>query len=418
MRGNNRRASCMTRERCIVRATSPGCTLPWWTFVLGADYFNFRYPMTHFLRLLPLVYLGPWLLVYCMFTALGRQYTSWARINIGLMISIFTLIVLPVMDGFFIKGDRGTTATFWVTIAVVALAGAGDAVAQGSLLGISSELPERFTHAYVCGSSFSGIFMFIVRVITKASLNSSPSGLRIGAIIYFSIGPLFLIGVLSLFAYVHYMPAMGYYDSLGLGNLDTVRLLVEDEATVTVEIAASAGIAAIAAGRSSPTQPLEYGPVLSRVKLLVIGVAITSLLSMTIFPGFLAETVHSKYLGSWYPILLIGTYVVFDFLGRFLTRHSTYDRQSTLFGASWARLLLLLFFVFSVFGYGPVKTPMVFTLTAVLGITNGFLIACFNILIPRCNPSNQAESAGIIMVTFMTLGSLIGAGLSWLWVLV
>ncbi|KAG6546274.1 hypothetical protein Mapa_012313 [Marchantia paleacea] len=132
-----------------------GCTLPWWTFVLAADYFNFRYPLTHILRLLPLVYYGPWLLVYFMFTAFGRQYTSWARINIGLMISIFTLVVLPVMDGVFIEGDRGTTATFWVTIAAVALAGAGDAVAQGSLLGISSELPERFTHAYVCGASLS-----------------------------------------------------------------------------------------------------------------------------------------------------------------------------------------------------------------------------------------------------------------------
>ncbi|KAL2608163.1 hypothetical protein R1flu_026736 [Riccia fluitans] len=384
------------------------CTLPWWSFVVAADYFSFLYPDSHILRLFPLFYFSPWLVVYVLFSAFGRQYTSWGRINLGLMISIFTLVAMPIIDGVFIKGDRGTTATFWVTLAAVALAGTGDSIAQGSLLGIASELPERLTHAYVVGASVSGVIMFVVRVITKEALNYSPTGLRISAIIYFSIAPVIIILVLSLFAYIHYQPEMSYYDSLGLGSIETVRFLLQDETTVTIEVAASIGIAAVAAGKASPTQSIDYGPVLSQVKFLAVAAAVTSLVSLFIFPGFLTEDLHSKQLGSWYQVLVVGTYLIFDLLGRILTKRFALDRHSSLFGASWARLLIILFFIFAYFLHGPGKMPMVFVLTGVLGATNGYLIGSLTILMPRRNLPNQAEPAGIIMAFLMTFGSLVG----------
>ncbi|KAL2643721.1 hypothetical protein R1flu_011308 [Riccia fluitans] len=57
------------------------CTLPLWSFVVAADYFSFLYPDSHILRLFPLFYFSPWLVVYVLFSAFGRQYTSWGRIN-------------------------------------------------------------------------------------------------------------------------------------------------------------------------------------------------------------------------------------------------------------------------------------------------------------------------------------------------
>ncbi|KAL3675904.1 hypothetical protein R1sor_025852 [Riccia sorocarpa] len=396
---------------------SMACTLPWWTFVVAVDYFSYLYPNSHIMRLFPLFYFGPWLVVYVLFSVYGRQFTAWGRINLGCMIALVSLITVPVIDRLFIKGEHGTTGTLWVTLVAVALAGAGDSIAQGSLLGIAAELPERLTHAYVVGASVSGVTMFVIRVITKEAFSYTPTGLRISSIVYFSIAPAIIILVLSIFAYIHYRPEIGYYDSLGLGSIETVRLLLQDEVTVTIEVAASVGIAAVAAGRKSPAQPIDYGPVLSRAKFLAVAVTVTSLVSLFIFPGFLTEDLQSKQMGDWYQVLIVGTYIISDLLGRIVTKQFAMDRHSSLFGTAWARVVIIIFFVLALFLRGPGKLPMLFLLTAILGATNGYLIGSLTLLMPRSNPPDQAEPAGIILATLMTVGSLVGAALSWLLVL-
>lgn len=390
-----------------------GCTLPWWTFLCAVDYFQFLYPGLHMIRLFPFVYYGPWLIVYALVVSFWRGGSSWVKINLGLSISVAAIAVIPLLEIFI--GDKGTSATFWVTLVAVAIAGCADAIAQGSLLGVSSELPVSFTKAYCDGATASGVFMFIVRVITKASLSSSAKGLRIGAIVYFSVGALFLILVLALFAYVHYMPEMGYYSSLGLGNFETVRILIQSEDTVTIEVASGAAIAAVAAGRSSPAQPLNWGPIWTNVNILIIAMFMTSCITLSIFPGFLAENVPNwSGLDNYSGLLLLGTYIIFDFLGRLITASDMTERHSTVFGTAWLRLFLVgLFTLALLFDTGII---LMLLLTAILGVSNGYLIVTLTVLVPKDNPSGLAETAGIVNALAMNLGVVVGAGLSWIWI--
>lgn len=410
--------SMVWKGHLIYVILAAGCTLPWWAFVLAVDYFQFLYPGSHIIRYFAFAYFGSWLLCYLLVANFWREGSSWVKINVGGGVSIVMLLVIPLLDGIFME-SRGTTATFWVTLVAVAIAGAADAVSQGSLLGISSELPESFTKAYCCGAAVSGVFVYFLRIITKASFSDSMKGLRISGIVYFSLAALFLVLVLALFAYIHYMPEMGYYNSLNLGSFETVRLLIQEEGTVTIEVASSAAIAAVAAGRSSPALPLNWLTVLNRVKLLSSAMFISSCVSLTIFPGVLAENVHHwARLGDWSPLLLMGTYVMFDLFGRLylVTFPSMTVKHSTVFGTAWIRLVMVALFILALL-FDPSIILMI-VITAILGFSNGYLIATLTVLVPKANPASDAETAGILNALTMTIGVLVGAGLSWIFLVV
>ncbi|TYG73076.1 hypothetical protein ES288_D04G071300v1 [Gossypium darwinii] len=87
------------------------------------------------------------------------------RINVGLGIFVVSLLVVPVMDAVYIKGQVGLYDKFYVTVGLLALAGIGDALVQGGLIGVAGELPERYMQAIVAGSGGSvdpGLTPFLV----------------------------------------------------------------------------------------------------------------------------------------------------------------------------------------------------------------------------------------------------------------
>ncbi|CAM6101243.1 unnamed protein product [Calypogeia fissa] len=397
-----------------------GSTITWWTFIFAADYFQYLYPGSHIIRLFVFAYFVPWLIAYVIICSFWREGSSWVKVNVGGAIAIVALLVFPFLDGFFME-ERGTTATFWVTLVLVAIAGCADAISQGSLLGISAELPQSFTKAYCTGVAASGVFMFIVRLILKASLSSSATGLRISGIVYFCIAALFVVLALALLAYVHNMPEMGYYTSLNLGSFETVRLLIQDEASVTKEVAAGAAIAALAAGRSSPAKPLHWEAVLKHVQILSVSTFLTSVITLTIFPGVLAEDlVPWEKLGDYSSLVLMGTFVVFDVCGRVFTSREMEQKHSTVLGLALVRLLLVVFFIVGLlFDDSFVSSVvMMMILTALLGFSNGYLVSVHTVLLPKSTPSDIAETAGILNAVFMSLGLLVGAGLSWILILI
>ncbi|CAN6938037.1 unnamed protein product [Brassica oleracea] len=43
------------------------------------------------------------------------------------------------------------------------------------------------------------------------------------------------------------------------------------------------------------------------------------IVTLSIFPGYITEDVHSELLGDWYPVLVIAGFNVFDLVGKSLT---------------------------------------------------------------------------------------------------
>lgn len=140
--------------------------------------------------------------------------------------------------------------------------------------------------------------------------------------------------------------------------------------------------------------------------------------TLSIFPGFIAENLQSKTLKDWYPILLITMYNLSDLIGKSLTAIWVLDSTSK---ATWACVARTLFYpLFTLCLHGPTwlktEVPVAF-LTIVLGLTNGYLTSVIMILTPKSVPASEAEVSAIIMALFLGLGLVSGSVLGWIWII-
>ena len=140
--------------------------------------------------------------------------------------------------------------------------------------------------------------------------------------------------------------------------------------------------------------------------------------TLSIFPGFLAENVESKLFGDWYPIMLITVYNFTDFIGKSLTAIYVLKgiRKSTF--ACIARLLFYPLFAACLHGPKWLKTEVpIVVLTLVLGLSNGYLTSVLMILSPKSVQPSEAEIVAVVMVVFLGIGLVSGSILGWFWII-
>lgn len=195
------------------------------------------------------------------------------------------------------------------------------------------------------------------------------------------------------------------YSDLGLksGNPDDSEIaLITDENSSLTKFA----------------EPVSYWRVWSQIQWLASSVGIIYMVTMSIFPGYITEDVHSAFLGDWYPVLLIASYNCADLVGKMLTAVYRAENQTFMVRACFGRLLF--FPLFYTVLHGPplfrTETP-VFVLTAALGLSNGYLTSLVMIVAPKNVSILESETAGIIMTIFLVGGLAIGSILGWLWII-
>lgn len=144
-------------------------------------------------------------------------------------------------------------------------------------------------------------------------------------------------------------------------------------------------------------------------------------MTLSIFPGVLAEDLSSQELGSWYPVALITVFNLADFAGKYapaLPRLRVPLNGRALVILSISRVIFIPAFHFSaIYGAGPIFSGL---LALLLGVSNGYLTAEAMMLAPtRVQGNNTAASylCGNIMVLSLILGLCIGAACGFLWLL-
>ncbi|KAF5776963.1 putative equilibrative nucleoside transporter, MFS transporter superfamily [Helianthus annuus] len=169
-----------------------------------------------------------------------------------------------------------------------------------------------------------------------------------------------------------------------------------------------------------PIQPMStqsnFWQVVKKIRYLVIAVFAIYLVSLSIFPGYLSENVASTYFKDWYPILLITTFNVGDFVGKCLT--AVYVPRGSKLVVWWCMSRLLFYPLFVGCVYGPKwmhSEGPVMSLTMMLGVSNGYLTSVLMILAPKLVPVEESEVVGIAMQTFLVVGLVVGSALGWLW---
>lgn len=83
------------------------------------------------------------------------------RINVGYVLFIVALLVVPLMDLWYVQGRVGVYDAYYVTVAVVGLCGLADGLVQGGVVGNAGELPERYMQAVCAGTAASGMFALV-----------------------------------------------------------------------------------------------------------------------------------------------------------------------------------------------------------------------------------------------------------------
>ncbi|KAG4179155.1 hypothetical protein ERO13_A10G088800v2 [Gossypium hirsutum] len=360
-----------------------GFLLPWNSFITAVDYFSYLYPEASVHRVFAVVYMVVGLACLLVIVFYAHKSEAYMRINVGLGIFVVSLLVVPVMDAVYIKGRVRLYDGFYVTVGLLALAGIGDALVQGGLIGAAGELPERYMQAIVAGSGGSGVLVSMPRILTKAVFPQDADGLRKSAYLYFFTSIVFMVICIVLYNVAHKLPIMQYYEEL--------------KAEAVKE---------------------EKAKKVGTVKWYGFGIVLIYVVTLSIFPGYITEDVHSLVLKDWYLVLLITGYNVFDLVGKSLTAVYLLENAKVAISACVVRLLFFPLFIGCFHGPQLFRTEFpVSLLTCLLGLTNGYLTSVLMIMAPKSVQIQHAETSGIVMVLFLVVGLATGSVIAWFWVI-
>ncbi|TYJ31532.1 hypothetical protein E1A91_A06G205500v1 [Gossypium mustelinum] len=375
-----------------------GFLLPWNSFITAVDYFSYLYPEASVHRVFAVVYMVVGLACLLVIVFYAHKSKAYMRINVGLGIFVVSLLVVPVMDAVYIKGQVGLYDKFYVTVGLLALAGIGDALVQGGLIGAAGELPERYMQAIVAGSDGSGVLVSMLRILTKAVFPQDADGLRKSAYLYFFTSIVFMVICIVLYNVAHKLPIMQYYEEL---KAEAVKEEKVEKGPMT-----------------GPVWRATLWNIVGTVKWYGFGIVLIYVLTLSIFPGYITEDVHSLVLKDWYPVLLITGYNVFDLVGKSLTAVYLFENEKVAISACVVRLLLFPLFIGCLHGPQLFRTEFpVSLLTCLLGLTNGYLTSVLMIMAPKSVQIQHAETSGIVMVLFLVVGLASGSVIAWFWVI-
>ncbi|KAL1550879.1 Epsin-1, required for endocytosis and actin patch assembly [Salvia divinorum] len=375
-----------------------GYLLPWNAFITAVDYFSFLYPDASVDRVFGVVYMLLGLTSVLIIIAFAHRSNAVVRINAGYALFLLSLVVVPLMDVWYVEGRVGVYGAYYVTVGVVGLCGVADGLVQGGVVGNAGELPERYMQAVVAGTAASGVIVSLLRVLTKAIYPQDASGLRKSANLYFIFTIVVMILNIIFYNVAHKLPVIKYYN-------DLKKVAANEEKEQKGELT----------GKLWRSTLWE---IVGNVKWYGYGIMIIYVVTLCIFPGSITEDVHSDILKDWFPIVLIACYNVFDLVGKTLTPLYLMDNAKAAIGGTFARLLFLPLFYGCLHGPDTLRSEIpVMILTCLLGLTNGYFTCVLMILAPKTVRLQHAETAGIVLVLYLIVGLAIGSILSWFWVL-
>ncbi|GAB2274839.1 Epsin-3, clathrin recruitment and traffic between the Golgi and endosome [Dionaea muscipula] len=392
-----------------------GCLICWNSILTIEDYYGYLFPDYHSSRVLTLVYQPFDFIPLAILTYYEARINTRLRNLVGyslFLISAFMVLVLNLATC-----GKGGIGTFIGICVISGGFGIADALAQGGMIGDLSFMPPVLLQSFLAGMAASGALTSALRLITKAAFESSKDGLRKGALLFFGISALFSLVCVLLYAFVFpKLPIVKHYRS---------KAALEGSKTVTGDLAAvGINIDIIHQPRNDLEETMDMDPDrqqrLSTKQLFfqnmdyAFDLFVIYLLTLSIFPGFLSEDTGSHKLGSWYALVLIATYNVWDLIGRYMPLLIMLKSRKGLTAAILARFLLIPCFYYTArFG----DQGWMILLTSVLGLTNGYFTVCVLTTAPQGYKGPEQNALGSILIMCLVAGIFVGVTSDWLWLI-
>ncbi|XP_022716007.1 equilibrative nucleotide transporter 3-like isoform X1 [Durio zibethinus] len=386
-----------------------GSLISWNSMLTIGDYFYNLFPNYHPSRVLTLVY-QPFALGTMAILAYNESRIDTRRRNIiGYLLFFASTFMLIVLD--LATSGRGGIGPFIGICAIVGCFGVADAHVQGGMVGDLSFMLPDFIQSFFAGLAASGALTSALRLITKAAFEKSDNGLRKGAMLFLAISTFFEFLCVLLYAFFFpKLPIVKYFRS---------KAASEGSKTVKADLAA-AGI------RTKEDQGLEdnakQNERLSNKQLFLqnidygLDLFLIYVLTLSIFPGFLYENTGEHKLGTWYPLVLIAAYNVWDLISRYLplVKFLKIESRKGLMIAILSRFLLIPAFYFTA-KYGD--QGWMILLVSFLGLTNGHLTVCVMTAAPKGYKGPEQNALGNLLVLCLLAGIFSGVALDWLWLI-
>ncbi|XP_022142378.1 equilibrative nucleotide transporter 3-like [Momordica charantia] len=383
-----------------------GSLVCWNSMLTIADYYYQIFPHYHPSRVLTLVY-QPFAVGTIAILAYNESKIDTRRRNIrGYSLFFLSTVLLIVLD--LVTSGKGGIGPYIALCVIVGSFGIADAFVQGGMVGDLSLMCPEFIQSFMAGLAASGALTSGLRLVTKAAFEDLHDGLRKGTMLFLAISAAFEFFCVILYAIVFpKIPLVKYY-----------RKKAASEGSKTV----SSDLAAVGIEIQSDLEVGDKAELLSKKQLFLknkdylIGVFLIYVVTLSIFPGFLYENTGEHQLGSWYPLVLIAMYNVWDLIGRYvpLINWVKLESRKGLLIAILSRFLLIPAFYFTA-KYGD-QGWMIF-LTSFLGLTNGHLTVCVFTAAPKGYKAPEQNALGNLLVMFLLGGIFAGVSLDWLWII-
>ncbi|XP_027342618.1 equilibrative nucleotide transporter 3-like isoform X1 [Abrus precatorius] len=385
-----------------------GCLLSWNSMLTIEDYYMELFPKYHPSRVLTLVY-QPFAVGTLAILAYNEaKLNTRMRILFGYILFFISTLLVLILN--LATSGKGGLGLFIGICAISGAFGVADAHAQAGLVGDLSYMQPEFIQSFLTGLAASGALTSALRLITKAAFENSKDGLRKGAILFFAISTFFELLCVLLYAYIFpKLPIVKYYRS---------KAASEGSKTVSADLAAG-GIRTLPGGDSEYTKEPERK---GNKQLLLenidyaLDMSLIYVLTLSIFPGFLSEDTGSHSLGTWYALVLIAMYNVWDLIGRYIPvlKFLKLESRKLITVAILSRFLLVPAFYFTA-KYGD--QGWMIMLTSFLGLSNGYLTVCVLTAAPKGYKGPEQNALGNLLVLFLVGGIFAGVTLDWLWLI-
>ncbi|KAL1523809.1 hypothetical protein AB1Y20_018731 [Prymnesium parvum] len=378
-----------------------GCAnlVPWQTNLALADYYAARYGSNVMEFAFPAVSTSVLLLTCAVLVCFGARLSFELRIVACTVVMAAALMVVPLVDALLSLHVISEATGFWLTMIAVSLNAMCSASAQNALYALASLVGDTATQALQTGNGIVGLIAVLLRVATKLGLGFTPS------VWLFS-----LVAAASLLFSLAGYKAVTTHDSIAatLGTHERRRsqLAVGEGGTLQQAMLEGGAPKRVSAAATLRLVWLEAGSV-----FLVFFVCLTC------FPGLTTSIVSTTWgLGSWYPIVLIASYNVADFVGKSLpARVRLFGRSAlpccVLCHAFFVPIFLLL--------VQPQLLPswlqgdlLPVLIVAALGLCTGYIgCMCLMLGAEQGRGAEESESVGMVTSFCLMLGLSAGSNL-------
>jgi len=364
------------------------------------------------------------------FNFVGIFAAKWIPLKIRLVVSLMFVFFLTLSMAFIAQYVEEKIG--WIIIlAVIVITGIASSFLQGGVFGFAGMFPFKYMGGVMIGQGFSGIVMNFFRMICllifppKSSDKDDKSDFY-GCLIYFSIASLIVIVCIICFYVVVNTEFARYYLNKASGkdeNEDRGRLLASPDSTTSHSSKNNINNTPTGSTysniiESSPKKETSFMELYQQIMPIALQVFLCFLITFVVFPGTSLST-KFDFMGtsardiSWFTLIMIASFNVFDTIGRFAGGYYHLFTPKTIFVLSISRLIFIPTFVLIQLKASPSwlfsSDWFRFVNMFLFAFTNGYNSTLCMIFGPMIVKNSLKERAGLIMSFHLVGGIFVGA---------